>query len=376
MEPLWGIAVFVFLPYYATLITAFGIPEMLALTLVALVCVVFINSHYWLRGILALGLGIFMGLIGHDANNVPRFTGGWYYLEDGLQIAPVLAGFLAFPELVEALWAKTTKVAVPKDQVWPQIWQGFKDSWTYRWDGLRGGLIGGLIGLLPGVGGSMVDWLAYSQTVVMNRNDAIPFGEGNIRGVVGCEGANNAQKATAYVPTVLFGVPAAPFEAVVMALYMYVGLEMGSPMLLADKQFFSSLSFGYLAGLALTFVLSLAFIRYAIAFTRVRPILYIVPIMVLIAWSCAQYTGGWEDYAILAICCVLGMICKTCKLSRAAFIIGFVLAERIESIGLQYMSIYHPTDIFHRPIAVVLLVIGAVAMIYGLFFNKARINYV
>jgi TctA family transporter len=77
---------------------------------------------------------------------------------------------------------------------------------------MRAGLIGGVIGLLPGIGGSIVDWLAYGQTVALAKTDKIPFGDGNVRGVVGAEGAGMAQKATSYIPTVLFGVPAAPFE--------------------------------------------------------------------------------------------------------------------------------------------------------------------
>ena len=63
-----------------------------------------------------------------------------------------------------------------------------KDTWRYRNDSFRAGLIGGIIGLLPGVGGSIVDWLAYGQTVALAKDDKIAFGDGNVRGVVGAEG--------------------------------------------------------------------------------------------------------------------------------------------------------------------------------------------
>lgn len=373
---IWGLLVLCFLPFYAPVITAFAIPEMLALTCVAILTIVFVNSVYWFRGLIALGIGIFLGMVGHDSSNSERFTFGWFYLQDGIQLVAILAGVIAFPELVEALFAKGHKVRVERSDVIPQIKQGFIDSWRYRWDGLRGGAIGGLFGLMPGVGGNIVDWLAYSQTIAWNKKDPIPFGQGNVRGLVGCEGANNAQKATAYIPTVLFGVPAAPFEAVVMALLMYVGLEMGSPLLLSDQRFFSALNYGYLGALALTFVISIAFIRYAVALTRIPTYAYIIPVMAIIVWSCVQYTGGWEDYAVLAAACCLGVLMKYCKLSRAAFIIGFVMAERIEANLLQYITLYQPFDIFFRPISASLIVIGVVMATYGLFFNRSRINYV
>ena len=72
-----------------------------------------------------------------------------------------------------------------------------------------GACIGAFIGFLPGIGGAMGDWMAYGSTVASHPNEE--FGKGNIRGVIGPEGANNAQKATSMIPTVLFGIPGASF---------------------------------------------------------------------------------------------------------------------------------------------------------------------
>ena len=57
----------------------------------------------------------------------------------------------------------------------------------YKWISFRGGVIGAVIGFLPGLGGAIADWIAYGQTVASNRNEIIPFGKGNIKGVIGCE---------------------------------------------------------------------------------------------------------------------------------------------------------------------------------------------
>jgi putative tricarboxylic transport membrane protein len=372
---IWGILVFMFLPYYAPVVLSFGIPEMLCFLILAMTCVTFINSHYWFRGLLALGFGIFAGLIGQDPlNGMERFTGGWFYMAHGIQIVPVLAGFLAIPELLEALYLKAKHIPPPTNN-FEQIKQGMKDAWRYRNDSARAGLIGGSIGLLPGIGGSLVDWLAYGQTVALAKTDKIPFGEGNVRGVVGAEGGVLAQKATAYVPTVLFGVPAAPFEVIVMSLMMMVGLEMGSVQLLTDMTFFHALSYGYMVGLALTFILALAFIKYASNITRIPLKYYFIPILGVIVWSSVQYTGGWEDYVMLVICSVLGMLFKYFKLSRACMIVGFVLAGRLEKTSIQFTTLYDWGDIFNRPISVALIIMTSIAIVYGIFFNKSKINY-
>lgn len=374
---LWGTLVFLFLPWYTTVVMSLAIPEMFAFLLLAFTCVCFVNSEYWFRGILALVIGIFLGLVGLDPNtNAARFTLGWEYLQSGIQIAPVLAGFLAVPELLEAYRSKVETVQIEKRDIWLQIIQGMRDSWTHRWDGLRGGAIGAVIGILPGIGGNIADWLAYGQTAAANKKETIPFGEGNIKGVIGAEGANNAQKATAYVPTVLFGIPAAPFEAIIMSLFILVGIELGSPQLLTDMTFFKMLGGSYMAAMIITFFLALFFIRYAIRIMNVPFHYYFWPIMALLIWSSVQYTGMWEDYAMFVLCCIGGLIFKNFKLSRAAVIIGFVLADRLEATFIQFINLYSWQDLFTRPISASIMCVAFLALVYGIFYNKVRIKYV
>lgn len=374
---IWGIIVFAFLPFYAKAVMYFAIPEMFAFLLLAFTCVCFINSNYWFRGIIALIAGIFLGLVGLDPNtNIPRFTLGWEYINSGIQIAPVLAGFLAVPELLEAYKSKSETIKIEAENIKNQIAEGIRDTWKNFWTGIRGGAIGAFIGILPGIGGSIADWLAYGQTVAANKKEEVPFGSGNIKGVIGAEGANNAQKATAYVPTVLFGIPAAPFEAIIMSMLMIVGLEFGSPQVLADITFFKILGGSYFIALIITFVLALYFIRHAVKIMNVPFHYYFWPIMILLVWSCVQYTGYWEDYAMFALCSIAGIVFKYLKLSRAAVIIGFVLAERIEAVSLQFFNLYSLVDLFTRPISAVIMCVAVAALIYGVFFNKVKVNYV
>lgn len=375
---IWGALVFAFLPFYAKLILSFGIPELLSFLLLAFSSVCFVNSKHWFRGILALVLGLVLGLVGqHPITGAERWTLGWDFLGGGIQLAPLLAGVLAFPELLEAYNNRNTASKINNTvSEWKQIGQGFVDSWRHKWDGLRGGFIGAVIGIIPGIGGNVADWLAYGQTVALNKNEKIPFGEGNVKGVIGCEGANNAQKATSYVPTVLFGIPGAPFEAIIMSLFMLVGLELGSPDLLTDLSFFGHLANSYMWSLALSFILGLIFIRYAIKITELPFSYYFWPIMILLVWSSVQYTGYWQDYVMFGLCCLLGLLLKNYKFSRAALIIGYVLADRFEGTLLQYLKLYEYTDILTRPISASLLALAVVAIIYGVFLNKTRINYV
>ena len=191
---IWGLAVFLFLPWYTQIVLYFGTVEMFSFLIFAMVCVIFVSSKYWFRGLLALILGVMVGRIGMDpVTAADRYTFGWDYLGDGVQIIPIMAGLLAVPELFSAYRMKAEKIQLTNGVIVSQLIDGVKDTWRWKWDGLRGGLIGGFVGLVPGIGGAIADWFAYSQTVAVSKKspdkNEVPVGKGNVRGVIGCEGA-------------------------------------------------------------------------------------------------------------------------------------------------------------------------------------------
>jgi putative tricarboxylic transport membrane protein len=372
---LWGTLTFALLPWYANLIMIFGIPELWAFVMLALATVGFVSSKYWVRSLVAIVIGCFIGLIGlHPETAADRFTFGWDYLADSVQIMPFVAGLFAVPEILKGLVGSKTVAKLTTSQK-GQTWDGIKAVWENKWDGLRGGFIGAFIGFLPGLGGAMSDWMAYGATTAANPNEKVPFGKGNIKGVIGPEGSNNAQKATSMIPTVLFGIPGASFAAIVMALFMYLDFELGSPDLVSDDKFFSSMFIGFMGATVVVCVLCLVFTRWIALITYVPYWIYGPMLLVFVTWACVQYTGGWEDYAVFALCSVLGILAKYFKLSRPAMLIGFILADRVESLSLQMSSLYTIDTLLDRPIFLGLCIAGIAMFIYGVFFNKSKLDY-
>ena len=368
---LWGTLTFALLPWYTNLLMILGIPELWAFTMLALATVGFVSSRWWVRSLIAIVIGIGLGFIGTDpATNADRYTLGWDYLGDGIQLMPFVAGLFAIPELVDGL--KRRLATTDSVDQFGQTVAGLQAVWANKWDALRGGFIGAFIGLLPGLGGAMADWMAYGSTVAAHPNDK--FGDGNIKGVIGPEGANNAQKATSMIPTVLFGIPGAPFAAVIMALFMYLGFELGTPDLAYDTKFFDSLTFGFMWATVLVGVFCLLFTRYISAITRVPYRYYFPLLIVFITWACVQYTGGWEDYFILAVCSALGILCKRYKFSRPGMVIGFILAERVEALTLQMTTLYSIDMLITRPIFVILVLVTTGVFAWGIT-SKRRLDY-
>ena len=372
---LWGTLTFALLPWYANLIMIFGIPELWAFVMLALATVGFVSSKFWVRSLVAIVIGCFIGLIGMDPETASdRYTFGWDYLADSVQIMPFVAGLFAVPEIIKGLVSAGTTAKIETSQK-GQTWQGVKAVWENKWDGLRGGFIGAFIGFLPGLGGAMSDWMAYGATTAANPNEKIPFGKGNIKGVIGPEGSNNAQKATSMIPTVLFGIPGASFAAIVMALFMYLDFELGTPDLVYDTKFFDSLFIGFMGATIAVCVICLVFTRWIALITYVPYWIFGPLLLVFVTWACVQYTGGWEDYAIFALCSILGLTAKYLNFSRPAMLMGFILADRIESLSLQMFILYDIPKLLDRPIFLGLCVAVVAMFIYGVFFNKTRLDY-
>jgi len=369
---LWGLLTFALLPFYTKLMLIFGIPELWAFTMLALACVGFISSKWWLRSLIAIAIGIALGYIGTDpGTNADRWTFGWQYLGDGLQLMPVVAGLFAFPEMIKGLRQGTFIAKISTDQT-AQTFDGIKAVWQNKWDALRGGFIGAFIGLLPGLGGSISDWISYGSTVAANPKEK--FGNGNIKGVIGPEGSNNAQKATSMIPTVLFGIPGASFAAVIIALFMYLDFELGTPDLAYDTQFFNSLTFGFLGATVLVGIFCLVFTKYIALITKVPYKFYFPILVVFIIWACVQYTGGWEDYAVLAGCTALGLLAKRFKFSRPAMLMGFILADRIEALTLQMITLYNFDKLIDRPIFLGLVSLIIIVLVWGVL-RRQKLEY-
>ncbi len=370
---LWGTLTFALLPWYVQLIMYFGIPELWAFIMLSLACVGFVSNKFWFRSLIAIVIGVFIGLIGVDPNtNVDRYTFGWDYLADGVQLLPFVAGLFAFPEILDG-WKQGKSIAtVGKDSHGKQTWQGIKEVWRCKWDALRGGAIGAFVGFLPGIGGAMGDWMAYGSTVASHPKEE--FGKGNIRGVIGPEGANNSQKATSMIPTVLFGIPGASFAAVLMALFMYLGFELGTPDLAYDTRFFDSLTYGFMWATVLVGVICITFNRYIAKICYV-PYKYYFPLIVaFIVWACVQYTGGWEDYAILGICSALGYFAKKYKFSRPAMLMAFILAMKVEALTIQMTTLYNIQMLLQRPLFLFLVAVIICMFAYGLS-RKNKLEY-
>ena len=335
---LWGFIVFVFLEHLSFIYNYVGSIQLWFITLFAFFCVVLVLGKKWYLGVVGLLLGILFALVGSDpVTNAPRLTLGWSYLESGIQLMPLIAGIFAIPQIVDGITGRAAPVKHnSKSYKLLGIYSVFKNLGL----SLRGGFIGAVIGFLPGLGGAVSDWISYGHTVATTKKPKIPFGKGNIRGVIGPEGSNNAQKATSMITTVLFGIPGAPFAAVVMGLLMYLNIELGDPSLFYDPNIFNSMLIGFIGGTILVAIIVLASLKQICYISKIPMRVFFPFLLILLLWSCTQYTGGWEDYLVFFVFSLLGYGIHSLGISKPALLLSFILFERFELLTIQLLTRY------------------------------------
>ncbi len=147
------------------IILAFGLPEMLMVTVLGLSMVAILAGRIPLKGIVAAGLGLMVGTIGEAGagGSLRMASYDIPYLLDGLSLVIVGLGIFAIPEIVALLRQDR---AISRTGGLGKGWMdGLKDWWANIWLSIRTSSIGVLVGVIPGLGGSVVDWIAYGFTV-------------------------------------------------------------------------------------------------------------------------------------------------------------------------------------------------------------------
>ena len=229
-----------------------------------------------------------------------------------------------------------------------------------------------MVGALPGVHGIVADWLGYAQAKAYNKKEE--FGNGNIKGVIGPEGANNSVHASSFVPTVVFGIPGTPFAAVILAIFYLLNFNLGSVELQSDTKFYEFLAVGYIGGTILVGILCLLLARPITYILKVPTKLYAFIIAALIMWSCYQVTHTYNDILILLICSVIGLLSKTLHINRPAMLLGFILFEKIEALTYQTVGLYNVNTLIQRPIFLCLVILIGLAICYGIRYINNNVN--
>lgn len=339
---LLGIAFLIaIIPITREIVLLFKPPEFFLLAILGLVSVAVSTQDRLLRGLIVGGLGLLISFVGYESvTGEVRYAFGIEYLWDGFKIVPAMIGLFAIAEMIN-LWAKGGSVVedpsnqkIDKRQVLAGCWLPIK-HWATT---LRGSAIGTGIGALPGVGGTVAAFLAYSVTAGLSK-DRQSFGKGNILGVIAPESANNAKEGGSLVPTLAFGIPGSAEMAVFLGVLVLHGLAPGPTIVIEHMDVIWTLILALTAAGVLASIITIATAGPMAKLTLIDS-RTLVPVVVAFALI-GSYSLNNEilDVFVSLAFGIIGFVFMRLGFPRLTLPIALVLGQIMETSYLQSLRI-------------------------------------
>ena len=370
-------AVFLFavIPVARPVVNTFSAAEFFVLGLVAIAVVGVVSSGALLRGLMAGALGLLIASIGYDdATGVQRLTFGVDYLWDGIHIIPVVIGLFALPEFFDLIVSDVSiarRAHAEQSDASGQRREGMFAVLRNWFLVIRSAAMGVFVGLLPGIGGSLAQWLSYASARQTVRGGTETFGTGDIRGVIAPESANNAVDGGQLVPTLFFGVPGSVGMALFLGLLIILDVRPGPDMLGRQLPLTLTIAFSLVLANVLATGLALGFTPLLTRIAFVRPNVLVPIILAVMTIAAFQANRSIHDLIVMLAFGGLGYFMKTYGWPRPPIIIAVILGSIIERYyGISTVA-FGLDGIFRRPAVIIIILIAVGTAGYTVWMQRS-----
>lgn len=352
-----------FSPLLAKLALKFTSLEYCAFAVFGISIISCVSNGSIIKGIIGGVIGLLLACIGIDpVSGMPRYTFGSTYLMGGISFLPLLIGLLAFSQVlinVEETFKK--KKLGTHDQL---AFDPNKKMRTFpTWSDIKRifptllgcSTLGTIVGCVPGTGGDIACFMAYTAAKKLNRKHKDEFGHGAPEGIAAPESANNAVCGGAMIPMLSLGIPGDGATAILLGALMIKNVTPGPLLFSANTDQVYQIFGGMCVANILMCLLGFLLLRLFIQVVKVKS-RHLLPIIIaLCVIGTYSYGHTFTDIIVMLIAGVIGYFAIKHDFSMSAVIIGFILGSMTESNFRRYIMINNGdlSSIFERPIAIV-----------------------
>jgi putative tricarboxylic transport membrane protein len=358
----------------ADLALRFGPWEYFALFLLALSMVAGLVESSLIKGLLSGALGCVVTVLGNDpVMGQPRLTLGIPWLEGGIPFLPVLIGVFAFAQIMGELehFSREAQAAVNAaidlavnhaKVIGEVIGRPFLLLWAT--------FIGLVIGVLPAIGGSAANMLAYDQAKKFSSRPE-KFGTGIPEGIIASEASNNANVAGSLVTIMAFGIPGDAVTAVMLGALTIHGIQSGPLFISQNAQLAYGMFAAYIIAHPLVLILLFLGVRWVLRIVIVpKSILFPVVLVLCVVGAYALGNAMATVYVLLASG-VLGYLMVKFGYPLAPFILGVILGDQIEINLVRALMTDSNLSLFvTRPISALLLGMAVASIVLSIWQHR------
>jgi putative tricarboxylic transport membrane protein len=355
----------------------FGPWEYFSLFVLTLSIVASLSEHSLVKGLIATTFGLLATCIGSDPiMAVPRLTFGWEFLRSGLPFLPILIGVFGLSQIMKDVeqigpgggssryrLQRIASLTVSHPKI-------IREILSQPVNLLRSTLIGLWIGILPAVGGSAANILAYDQAKKASVHPE-KFGTGIPDGIIASESSNNANVGGSLITMMAFGIPGDAVTAVMLGALIIHGIQPGPLFVITN----AGIAYGMFAAYFIAHVMSVVFEWFALRFALKLvglPLHILSPvILVLCVVGAFALNNIIENVWTFALFGVLGYLMVKTGFPLAPLILGVILGDQIETNFIRaVMTDSDWTMFFTRPWSGVMLALAALSFCYSLWQRR------
>lgn len=363
-------------PIVADFAVKFGTPELFALAIFSLTMVSSLASGTSIyKSLIACLFGIAITTVGMaPIDGAFRFTFGFHQLDAGIDKLPILLGFFAVAQTLEAAEkvGREEKIEVVGrlDQKVKGFGISIKEFKEQFVNMIRSALIGTGIGILPGIGSGTSNVVSYMASRNSSKHPE-KYGTGIIDGLIASETANNASVGGALIPMLTLGIPGDNVTAILLGGLIIHNITPGPLLFQANAGFVYSVFATVLVASIVMLLMEFYGIKIFVKLLSV-PTYILLPIVLSL---CVVGTFGLNsrmfDVACIVVFGVIGYIFKKCKFPITPVVMGFVLGDLAETNLLRGLMLYKGSfwPFLTRPVTLIFLIISACSIGFSVYKN-------
>lgn len=325
------IALLVLIPFMTSIVLLFETPHMFLVTILGIIMIAVIAGQgSTIKGILAGGFGLLIMTVGiAPMTPIPRFTFGSSLLLSGLEFIAILLGVFAIGEMLRIIDIEGGVVSEVAD-FGGSVSEGIRTALSNKLLMLRSAFIGMGIGSLPGAGGAVSNFIAYSLEVE-NSDNPDSYGNGNPRGVIAAESSNNGTVAGTLVPVLSFGIPGSPSTAVLVGAFVMHGIDPGPTLFEESLDLVYALIVSLIISNVLIIIIGLTIVAaYGFRVSLINTDLIIPLVVVLASLGTITLRANPLDLVTMLAFGIIGLLMKRYNYSITALVLGAVLGTLSE----------------------------------------------
>lgn len=346
----------------ANIALRFGPAEIFALVIFGLTMMIGVSGNNVLKGLAAGAFGLALSAVGRDPIlGTERMTFGVLELSDGLPFIAVIIGLFGIADVLDQMLTRKKEGMKPIKNLGRWMPNRQERRQIVKPVAIGTG-VGAVVGAVPAAGGDIAGITSWSAARGASKHPE-EFGKGSLEGLTAGDTASNATLGPSVTTTLALGVPGDSVMAVLIGSLVVWGFQPGPGLFSSRPELVYTIAGIMAIATILTLVLSLVRMKGVAKLLELPPHFLWTVVIVFCLVGTFAVNNSTVDVVVMVVFGLVGLFMRRFGFPAGPVVLGLILGELAESNLRRSLEIGGAGNILSSPIAMVILVISALAVI-------------